>query len=115
MKNETLTFGDTPTAGAVKWLLEMESVMDPNVINVLILNIYKVSDRIKDVEIVFDDKRKAILIFLELSKWGQWFHAKNIQDWVEEVITQALPSYRMRVIYDREILGKALEILEKRG
>lgn len=100
---------------ALGWLLELEVVNDPNVSNSLILNIYKVSNRIFDVELLIDNINKKVLIYLKLDYWGKIFKLENhVAKKVDGMILEVLPSFKTRVIYDKKLFEKAQEIA-KRG
>lgn len=98
---------------ALNWVLEMELVSDPNFINAILLNIFKITPRIKDVEIISDSVNKKMLVWLKLDWWGRKFNQVKIQETVDSMLNQALPSYKFRVIYNRELFEKALDISRK--
>lgn len=104
-----------PQSEALRWLLEMEIVNDPNVLNSLILNIHKASDRIQDVEVVLDTPHKRMLVYLDVDCgwWRQATRQQEIHDAVANMLDEALPSYTHRVVFDRTVLNKALELVNK--
>lgn len=101
---------DNPNPEALSWLLEMELVSSPYVLNSLILNMIVPIKGIKDVQLVIDEKRKKILIYLELRWWEKRFHAKKIEQQINDIIEQTLPSFKKRVIFDKVLLEKAVKI-----
>jgi hypothetical protein len=103
-----------PMSGALGWLLEMELVQNPTVLNSIILNIFKTVRSLKDAEFVVDTKEKKILVYLELSRWDMWFHKNEISDKVMELLDQALPTFKKRIIHDKSILEKAIKIVNSR-
>ena len=106
-----------PQASALRWLLEMEIVSDPNVFNGLILNLFRISKKIKDIEIVTDTRDKKLLIYvdLQLNRWFKDRQKERIQHMIENIVSDALPSYERRVVFDRNILEKALELVSKKN
>lgn len=103
---------ENPQGDALKWLLEMEVVSDPNVLNSIILNIYRLSKTINDVQFVTDIKQKKILVYIELSWFGRKFKQKSIFEACQNMLNDALPSYRKRIVFDREILDKAIKLVK---
>ena len=106
----------TVQGDALKWLLEMEAINDPNVLNSLLLNVHRLSDRIEDVEFVTDSNSKRLLVYLDvnLGYWKKEQRSKRIQDLVENMLNDALPSYTKRIVFDRDILEKALTLVSNR-
>ena len=114
MSDNMHTFDSNPQTGAVKWLLEMEAVMDPTVQSTIILNIKKLDPAIADVQLIFDTNRKAVLIYLHVKlgwwrKWRKW--DEFLVQLVENQMDEALPTYRKRVVTDYTIFEKALKIV----
>ena len=105
---------DRRVAGdALGWLMEMEILQDPNIYNALILNILKCSKHIIDVHLVVDTQNRAILVYLEVGFLGRHFFRNKISMDVENLL-KAIPSYRSRVVFDKAILDKAIQILKSR-
>lgn len=98
---------------ATKWLLEMEHVNNPQIKNSIVLNICNVSPSIKDVDLLIDTNSKSLLIWVKLSWFGLKFRKDVICKTVLEIISQALPSFRIRVVTEREIFDKALLLVKK--
>lgn len=105
---------DNPNAEALSWLLEMELVSSPYVLNSLILNIFSLVKGVKDAEFVIDERQKKLLVYLKLSWFSQRFRAKRTEDKVMNLLDQALPSFQKRIVFDRTVLEKAMAIMEKR-
>ena len=105
---------ENPNGEALSWLLEMELVNQPYVLNSIILNLVSGLKGIKNVELVIDEKQKKILIYLELTWFSNHFKWKEIEAKTKRLIEQALPSFKHRVIFDREILEKALKVVKDR-
>lgn len=103
-----------PQADALKWLLEMDVVSDPNVLNGIILNLYRLSSSIKNIEIVTDMPQRKLLVYLELSWWGTKFRQRRIKELSENMLDDALPRFQKRVIFDKTILDRALAIVQGR-
>ena len=100
-----------PQPEAVAWLMEMELVGNPTVLNNLILNILVGIPGVKDANLVVDTNNKKILIFLVLSWFSAKFKSKAIAVQVNDIISQVLPAWRLRVVFDRTILEKALKLI----
>lgn len=103
----------TSQSNALKWLMEIEASSDPNFLNALLLNIFRVSKRIKDVQVVMDPQKKKILIWLELDWLGRKFFQRKTLEAVGALIIDALPTYSYRVILDKTILDKAVELTQR--
>lgn len=101
-------------SGAMGWLLEMEMIQNPVVLNSIVLNIFKSVQGLKDAEFVIDTKEKKILVYLELGLWNKWFKQDKIKGTVQELLDQALPSFKKRIIYDKSLIEKALKIVNTR-
>jgi hypothetical protein len=87
----------------------MELVRDPQLINNLKLNILTISKRISEVELLFNQDGRQLLVCLELSWLGKKFFKNRIVLDVETRIKTLLPNFRVRVVTEREILNLALE------
>lgn len=103
----------TTQSEALGWLIEMERLQDPATLNALVLNTFKVDRGIKNTEFIVDEKAKKLLVFVELSWWARKFRARLIREQVESMLTEILPSYRLRVTSDAEILAKAKAIMAR--
>ena len=108
---EKLETSPPASASALGWLVEHELVNSPSLLNAMILNVYKLSKGITDVQFVIDAPSKKLLIYLEVTRWTRWFHLKDTEQAAMEVLDQALPSYKKRVVFDRSILNKAIELV----
>lgn len=95
---------------ALGWIMEMELVSDPNFINALLLNIFRVSSNIKDCQVVIDGVKKRMLVWLELDWWGRKFKQEKLKELVEAMLLTALPSFTFRVIYDPKLLKRSIQI-----
>lgn len=95
---------------ALGWIMEMELVSDPNFINALLLNIFRVSSNIKDCQVVIDGVKKRMLVWLELDWWGRTFKQEKLKELVEAMLLTALPSFTFRVIYDPKLLKRSIQI-----
>lgn len=109
------TPGTPPQAEALKWLIDLEITEDSSVLNSIILNIYRMSKGIKDVQLVIDVRKKKLLVFIELRWWEYRFHKQSIINQIAEMIDEILPSYEKRVTLDRDILTKSIELVKSRG
>lgn len=95
-----------------RWLFEMNFLNNDYIKSALIANIYVQSRFIKNTEILVDQHNKRMLILIELSYIGNLFkNKKKLGRDVEEIIKDALPSYNLRVVYDRPLFEKATEML----
>lgn len=105
---------DNPNPEALGWLLEMELVATPYVLNSIILNIFASIKGIKNAEFVIDERQRKLLVYLKLNWFHERFRAKSVEEQVMEMLDQILPSFRKRIVFKREILEKALEIMNKK-
>jgi hypothetical protein len=97
----------------LKWLFEMDLLDHPQAINTIKLNILSTSKRIKEVELLIYREKKAMLVYVELSWFGRKFQQRQIISDVYEVISQLLPSFRVRVTEDPTIMRMAVEKVKK--
>ena len=102
---------ENPQTGALSWLMEMELVSNPAVLNALIANIAGAVLGVKDVQFVIDTRSKKLLVYVKLSWFYDFFYKKATIDQVTELFEQVLPSFKKRVTLDIDILNKALVIL----
>jgi len=100
------------SSAALSWMVEMELVTNPNVLNAMVLNIFRMVRGVKDAQFVIDTTDKKILIYLELTRWSAWFHKGKAESEVTELIDQVLPAFKKRVVFDKTILEKALQLLK---
>jgi hypothetical protein len=105
------TLRNHPSAEAQAWLLEMELIQTPTLLNATILNIFKSVNGLDDAQFVIDTHEKKILIYLELSWFAKKFFKKKVARNVQELLDSALPNFKKRIIFDKEILNKALAIV----
>lgn len=102
-----------PQAQAMSWLVEMEVVSNPNVLNAMVMNIAGAVKGVKDIQFVIDNQRKKLLIFVELKKWDEFFHKKRICEQLGEMFEQIFPSFEKRVTFDRVLLDRAIKIIKE--
>lgn len=103
-----------PNSEALQWLLEMELVNNPRVLNSIILNVFRIVKGVKDADFIIDTQNKKLLIYLELTWFYRKFRQTEVGERVGTMIEQALPTFQTRVVFDRTILNKALDIMKKR-
>lgn len=93
-----------------QWLLNLGLIDNPFMKNALIFNILKVSNRIKNTELFIDTTNKKMLIYLEIDWWARLTRQKrSLAEEVFEMLSEALPGYEFRVVYNKAILEKAIE------
>lgn len=97
----------------LKWLYEMELLDDPQLLNNLKLNIFSVSDHIKEVEFLMSQEQRKILIWIDVSWWGRTFKLDRIKSDVVDILSQLLPNYKFRIVTDRSILELAIGKVKK--
>jgi len=100
--------------GGLKFLYEMEWVRDPQLINNLELNLFSLDSGIKEVEFIFDEHNKKLLIYLELSWWATKFRSKLILEDVQSLINQLLPSYQHRVVFEAQLFNSVVERIQRK-
>ena len=102
----------------IKWLFEMELVSDPQLVNTVKLNIFSVSNLIREVEIVMSQEDKKMLIWIEVSWFTKTFRIKKIRDIEQDIISilgKMLPNFKFRVITDISILNMAVDQVTRNG
>ena len=111
MKNMVLTEAQDAQVKGLEWLAEMEAISSPTFANAIILNIYRVSKRINDVQIVCDTINKRMLVWVDLDWWGNKFNKPQIEELIINLLRDVLPTFEVRVVYDQSILEKSLKLL----
>jgi hypothetical protein len=96
----------------LKWLYEMELVTDPQLINNLKINVFSISNGIKEAEFIVSEHQKAILAWIDLGWFHKKFKGEQIKLDVYERLKQLLPSFKFRVVTDREIFDMSLNKLD---
>lgn len=96
------------------WMLENELINSPQVKNFLILNTYQASPNILLTELLLQSQLKVIMIYLELNFIGRLLRRqKAIEQYLLEEYKRVLPSFKVRVVYDRKIFDMALVRAQK--
>lgn len=93
----------------LKFLYDMELIDDPQLINNMKLNVFDVSNFIRDVEFLSSYHHKSMLIWLDVSWLGKKLFEKSIVAGVTDRVQQLLPNFRFRVVTDRKIFDLSLE------
>lgn len=97
----------------MKWIVELELLNNPQVINTLKMNILMVSKRIKEVELLIYRENRSMLVLLDLTWIGRTFFLKQISMEVQDILTQLLPSFRFRVTQDPKIMEMAVNLVKQ--
>lgn len=97
----------------MKWIVELELLNNPQVINTIKLNVLMVSKRIKEVELLIYRENKSMLVLLDLTWIGRKFFHKEICMEVQEVLTQLLPTFRFRITQDPKIMEMAVNLVKQ--
>ena len=97
----------------LKWLFEMELLAHPQAINTIKFNILSTSKRIKEVELLIYREHKSMLVLLELSWFGNKFYKKDIFSDVYDLLSQLLPTFKIRVIGDPKIMELAIDMVKR--
>lgn len=94
---------------AVSWLYENEIVDNPQLLNHLYLNIFSISKRIKDVELVINSLKKHINIYLEFDFLGKLLKSESkVQMTVSENLKELLPKYHVVYFSNRNAFEQVL-------
>lgn len=93
----------------LKWLLEMQVLDDPQLVNNLKMNVLVTSTSIRDVEFLFFREKRQMLVCVELNWFGRKFKRNQIMVEVKEVLSQLLPSFSIRIVDDPKIMELAIE------
>jgi hypothetical protein len=102
---------------AAAWLLENDLIQDPLVMNGIISQTLLRVPTVSDMEAVVDTNNRKILIYLSPNyKKRRFFQKKGafediIISQVSDIINSILPKWRIRVVLDRNLLLKALKII----
>ena len=108
--------GQQLNSSALKWLYEMEALDSPILLQNLYENVFLADKRIKDCKIFItppQTQQKGILVWLKLGFWAKTFHKDQIYLIVEQVIETLLPSYRVRIVDNENILFLAVKRLKE--
>jgi hypothetical protein len=93
----------------LKWLFEHQLLDNPQLINQLKMNILMVSPSVKDTELLIARDQKQMLVYVDLTWFGRTFRKTMIRQETEDILSQMLPSFKIRVVNDRKIFSMALE------
>lgn len=96
-------------SAALKWLYEMELLNSPTLKQNLFENIFYSHRGIKDCEIFVTRDQKGVLVWVKLKLFAKLFQKTEIYGTIESTVKALLPSYRCRVVEDRQIFDLALE------
>lgn len=98
----------------LKWLVEMEMLHHPQLLNTIKLNILMVSKHIKEVELLIYRENKSILVLVELSWWGRrpWMKRRLFSE-TSDILLQILPTFEFRVTDNPAIMNAAIELVKK--
>lgn len=100
------------TKASARWLFEMSFLNNDYVKTALYANIFNASKFIADVEVLADQYNRRMLIYLKLTFWGEFLkRRKSVSTKVIDIISDALPTYELRVIYDRGLFEKAVHLM----
>ena len=98
---------------AIKWYLEFGILSDPQVRNHIVLNIYTVDPSIKDTQLVIDQERKRMMVHVDFHFWSSLFKKTRILNDVHIILHEMLPDFKIRVVNNKDLLEKSLEIAKK--
>lgn len=90
-------------SAATGWLLQNGLINNNVMKSTIMLNIYKVSERIKNVELMIDLSKEKMLILIELDGFGRLFKKRIIASNVMDMMQEALPTYEFRITYDPKL------------
>lgn len=93
----------------IKWLVELELLNHPQVVNTIRFNIFNVSNRIREVELLIYRENRSMLVLLDLTWTGRKFFKRSIFTDVQDVLSHLLPSFRFRITDDPKIMQLAVD------
>ena len=94
-------------------MISLGLLNDPQVKNHILLNIYNVDPRIKDVQMLMDLNKQKLLIHVDMTWWARKFHKNNIIDNVTIRLDEMIPNFKVRVINDLDLFNKAIKITQQ--
>lgn len=95
---------------ALKWMYELEMLSDPTLQKNLKENILISDKNIKECELLIYQKQKSILVYLEIGFFSKLFKRHNkIAESVNLIVSELLPTFRKRIVFDRAILDLSLQ------
>lgn len=97
----------------LNWLLEHQLLDDPQIMNHLALNVLSISKSIINVEFLLSRDHRQLLIYLELSWLGRTFNKDKLFEETQLILSQMLPTFKLRVINDPKIFKMALDKVKK--
>lgn len=92
---------------AIQWLFDNEMVEDPQLINQLKLNIFRVSTTIRECEFLFFQPRRQLLIYLEMNWLGNLLSQKGLK--------QAIQSKLMRKVLPEAVADSVSDTVDSSG
>jgi len=95
---------------SIKWLYDMEMIDHPQLINHLKLNIYTLTKNIKNVELLFLQEQKSMVIYYELGFFDRILGGyKDNNLIITDLIGQLLPNFRLRIVNDKKLFDLILK------
>lgn len=110
---ETLQDDNKLKTSALSWLYEMEYLDSPTVQQNLQENILLSDKSIKNCEILILRDFKDIMIYIELGIFAKILRGPQIIQNIETIVKRLLPSFRIRVVLDKQILNLTIKKLEE--
>lgn len=92
---------------AIQWLFDNEMVEDPQLINQLKLNIFRVSTTIRECEFLFFQPKRQLLIYLEMNWLGNLLSQKGLK--------QAIQSKLMRKVLPEAVADSVSDTVDSSG
>lgn len=100
---------------ALSWLKELRLDHNPQFINQVKINILAKCSNVEEVEFVLIKARSEVLVYCEIGWLTKKleYRKRYIVESILEIIEFFLPTYRARVVFDREILVQTIKLLEE--
>lgn len=97
----------------VRWLFELGLVNSPAAQNTLMIVTHAASKHVRFVEFVIDQNSRKCLVYLKLGFWANLFRRQEVAGDVLAALSKHLPSFALRVVYDKAIFEKALKVAQR--
>lgn len=95
--------------GALAWMYEMEVLNSPTLRQNLNENILLSDHRVRDCQILLIQDYKDLMVYVSVGFFSKLFKKREICENVSRVLARILPSYRIRVVTDKNIFNMSLE------
>ena len=103
-------------AHGIKHFLEMGILNNDAVKTHLISSVFLSHKDIKDVNMLIDERRSEMLVFVDLSFWSMFFRKEEIVETVKKELLNQLPTYyKVCVVYSKKLFNQSIDRIKEQN